>query len=76
MVQSFWEIVGTQVCYYSYGFASQYWRCSPSGVVPYNTWTYVTTTWDGSIMRHYINGELVFTDTATSGVGQTTAAIA
>ena len=34
--------------------------------MPYNTWTHIATTWDGSIIRHYIDGSLNWTDTQTS----------
>jgi len=64
--RNFWEIVGTQICFWSYSFANDYWRCSPSSLVPYNAWTQIVTTWDGSVIRHYINGELEWTDSSTS----------
>ena len=66
MLRNFWEIVGTQVCFWSYDFANTYWRCSASGSVPYNRWTHVTTSWDGLVIRHYIDGTLKWTDTQTS----------
>jgi hypothetical protein len=66
ILRNYWEIVGTQICFWSYDFANAYWRCSPSGVVPYDQWTHITTTWDGSRIRHYTNGNLVWTDSSTS----------
>lgn len=66
VLRNFWEIVGTNICFWSYDFADTYWRCSPSMSVPYDTWTHVTTTWDGSVIRHFSNGALVWTDSLTS----------
>lgn len=66
ILNAFWEVVGTQICYWSYSFVNQYWRCSASGAVPYNRWSQVTTTWDGSVIRHYVDGKQVWKDSATS----------
>lgn len=66
ILTSYWEVVGTQVCFFSYSFANPYWRCSLSDVVPYNQWTHIVTTWDGLIIRHYANGVLVWQDTSNS----------
>ena len=77
MVRNFWEIVGTEVCFWSYDFANDYWRCSGAGTVPLNAWSYVATTWDGSVIRHYVDGELVWTDGSTSsGTSQALTTIA
>lgn len=77
IVQSFWEIVGTQLCFWSYSFSSTYWRCTSSNAVPYNKWSFVATSWDGSIIRHYVDGKLVWQDTNTSsGTSQTFTTIA
>ena len=66
LLRNYWEIVGTSLQFWSYDFANDYWRSTASGVVPYDTWTHITTTWDGSVIRHYINGALVWTDSSTS----------
>ena len=66
IVQSYWEILGSKICFWSYDFAHDYWRCSDTGSVPQDAWSYVATTWDGSVIRHYVDGELVWTDPATS----------
>lgn len=62
----YWEIDGDHLDFYSYDFADDYWRGTTSGAVPYNQWINVCTTWDGSVIRHYINGELNWTDSQTS----------
>jgi len=67
VLNSFWEVVGTQICYWSYDFDNGYWRCSASNVIPYGRWTFVATTWDGSVIRHYANGQMVWKDTSISG---------
>ena len=67
ILRNFWEIVGTSVAFWSYSFDNDYWRQSSSGLVPYNEWTHVTTSWDGERVRHYINGELVYTQPSPSG---------
>jgi len=66
LLRNFWEIVGTSLQFWSYDFANDYWRATATGVVPYDTWTHICTTWDGSVIRHYINGELIWTDGSTS----------
>ncbi|MEA3344203.1 MAG: LamG-like jellyroll fold domain-containing protein [Patescibacteria group bacterium] len=66
MLRDFWEIVGDRVCFWSYDFANDYWRCSNVGSVPYNKWTHIVTVWDGSVISHYINGRLDWKDTNTS----------
>jgi len=66
MLNYYWEIVGTQVCFWSYDFANDYWRCSNSGSVPYDKWSHIVTVWDGSVISHYINGKLDWKDTNTS----------
>ena len=67
IIRNYWEIVGTTVAFWSYEFDNDYWRQSSSGLVPYNEWTHVTTSWDGERVRHYINGELVYTQPSPSG---------
>jgi hypothetical protein len=67
ILTNYWEIVGTTVAFWSYDFDNTYWRSSPNGSVPYNEWTHITTTWDGSKIRHYIDGELVYTQPSSSG---------
>jgi len=67
ILRNFWEIVDTSIQFWSYSFDDDYWRSSGSGAVPYNEWTHITTTWDGSVIRHYINGVLYWTDSNTSG---------
>lgn len=66
ILRNFWEVVGTSIQFWSYSFANDYWRSAGSGSVPYDTWTHITTTWDGSVIRHYINGELYWTDSNSS----------
>lgn len=66
LLRNYWEIVGTSIQFWSYDFVNTYWRASPSGTVPYDTWTHITTTWDGSVIRHYANAESVWTDSNTS----------
>jgi len=66
MFRNFWEIVGNNVCFWSYDFANDYWRCSTGSKIKYNKWSYVTTVWDGIYISHYINGELNWRDTAAS----------
>jgi hypothetical protein len=71
ILRDFWEIVGTSLQYWSYDFSETYWRASPSGTVPYDTWTHIITTWDGSKIRHYANGVLVYTQPeACTGTSQ------
>jgi hypothetical protein len=65
--RNFWEIVGTSLQFWSYSFDNDYWRATGSNVVPYNTWTHVCTTWDGTYIRHYANGSLVYTQPTASG---------
>jgi len=65
--RNFWEIVGTSIQFWSYSFDNDYWRASSSGLVPYNEWTHITTTWDGTRVRHYINGTLEYTQPDASG---------
>ncbi|MFW0862566.1 MAG: DUF2341 domain-containing protein [Candidatus Komeilibacteria bacterium] len=67
MLRNYWEIVSTQVCFFSYSFDNDYWRCNNTGTIPYNEWTHVVTTWDGVVVRHFINGELSWVDTSVSG---------
>ena len=67
ILTNYWEIVGTSLQFWSYDFDNTYWRSSPNGSVPYNEWTHITTTWDGSKIRHYIDGELVYTQPSSSG---------
>jgi hypothetical protein len=67
ILTNYWEIVGTSLQFWSYEFDNDYWRSTSNGQVPYNTWTYITTTWDGERVRHYINGTLVYTQPNTSG---------
>lgn len=77
MLNHFWEIVGTEVCFWSYDFANDYWRCSKSGSVPYDKWTHIVTVWDGSVISHYINGKLNWKDSSiSSGTSQSFATIA
>ncbi|MDP3837160.1 MAG: LamG-like jellyroll fold domain-containing protein [bacterium] len=76
LMRDYWEIVGTQICYFSYDFINEYWRCSANDALPVNTWTQVVTTWDGSVIRHYTNGNLIWTDPLTSsGTSQVFTAI-
>jgi prepilin-type N-terminal cleavage/methylation domain-containing protein len=71
LLRDFWEIVGNNICFWSYSFINTYWRCSISNSIPYNKWTFVVTTWDGLIIRHYANGKLIWTDpTSSSGTSQ------
>ena len=67
MFRNFWEIVGTSVQFWSYSFDNDYWRASASNLVPYNEWTHIITTWDGTYVRHYINGVLEYTQPTASG---------
>lgn len=67
MFRNFWEIVGTSVQFWSYSFDNDYWRASASNLVPYNEWTHIITTWDGTYIRHYINGVLYYTQPTASG---------
>ena len=66
ILRNFWEIVGTSLQFWSYDFANDYWRSTPSNTVPYDEWTHIVTTWDGSVIRHYANGSIVWTDSSTS----------
>ncbi len=66
MLRNFWEIVGKDVCFWSYNFEHDYWRCSTGSKINYDTWSYVTTVWDGTYISHYINGEFNWKDTAAS----------
>lgn len=66
IMRDFWEVASTELCYWSYSFANTYWRSTASGTIPDNTWLHVVTTWDGSVIRHYINGQLSWVDAATS----------
>ena len=71
LLRNYWEIVGTSLQFWSYDFANDYWRSTASNIVPYDTWTHITTTWDGSVVRHYANGELVWVDdNVSSGTSQ------
>jgi prepilin-type N-terminal cleavage/methylation domain-containing protein len=71
MLRDFWEIVEERVCFWSYDFANDYWRCSSTGSVPYNEWTHIVTVWDGSVISHYIDGKLDWQDTnISSGTSQ------
>jgi len=77
MLNHFWEIVGTRVCFWSYDFANDYWRCSTTNSVPYDEWIHIATVWDGSVISHYINGKLNWKDTNTSsGTSQSFSTIA
>ncbi|MBI2914085.1 MAG: LamG domain-containing protein, partial [Chloroflexi bacterium] len=38
-----------------------------NGAVPLNAWTHIAVTYDGTTRNYYINGELDFTSTATTG---------
>ncbi len=67
ILREYWEIVGTQICYFSYDFDDDYWRCNASNTIPYERWTHIVTTWNGSVISHYINGSLSWKDTVTSG---------
>jgi hypothetical protein len=71
LLRNFWEIVGTSLQFWSYDFDNDYWRSTASNIVPYDTWTHITTTWNGSVIRHYANGSLVWTDSnVSSGTSQ------
>jgi len=77
ILQSFWEIQGQNLCYWSYSFTSTYWRCTTSSPIQYNKWVYVATSWDGSIIRHYVDGKLVWQDSnPSSGTSQSFTSIA
>ena len=77
VLRDFWEVVGNQVCFWSYSFTNTYWRCSGSDAVPYDRWTYIMTTWDGSVIRHYADGRLIWTDSSpSSGTSQRFTSIA
>lgn len=67
ILRDYWEIVETSIQFWSYDFDNDYWRSSGNGAVPYNQWTHITTTWDGFVIRHYINGILYWEDPNTSG---------
>ena len=67
ILRNYWEIVGTSIQFWSYEFDNDYWRSSGNGAVPYGEWTHITTTWDGLVIRHYINGVLYWTDSNQSG---------
>ena len=66
MLRDYWEIVRTNVCFYSASFANKYWRCSTDSKVVYNKWTYLVTVWDGTYITHYINGNLSWKDPLSS----------
>ncbi len=72
IIEPFWEIVNNdQICFWSYNFINQYWRCSDTGSVPSGKWIFLATSWDGSIMRHYANGKAIWKDTvSTTGTSQ------
>ncbi len=71
MLRNFWEITNTRVCFWSYDFANDYWRCSNLGSVPYDKWNHIVTVWDGSVISHYINGQLDWKDSnPSSGTSQ------
>jgi hypothetical protein len=77
IIQSFWEIYDTNLCFWSYSFSHQYWRCTTTRPVQYNKWIHVATSWDGSVIRHYVDGKLVWQDTVTTiGSSQSFTAIA
>jgi prepilin-type N-terminal cleavage/methylation domain-containing protein len=66
IVGNFWEVVDTQLCFWSYDFAHDYWRCTAVGTLPKDKWVHVATSWNGSVISHYIDGKHVWTDTVTS----------
>ena len=73
IIRNFWEteVQYNRLGYWSYEFADEYWRYSTTDSVPSNEWTHCITTWDGSIIRHYINGDLNWADSsASSGTSQ------
>lgn len=77
ILNSFWEIVGNQLCYWSYSFVNTYWRCTTSNPIPYDKWSFIATSWDGSVIRHYVDGKLVWQDSSpSSGTSQVFAFIA
>ena len=43
-------------------------QCFNSGSVPLNTWTHIAGTWDGTIMRSYVNGHQVGTKSLSGTV--------
>jgi hypothetical protein len=67
MLRNYWEIVSKNICFWSYSFDNDYWRCSTNNKINYNEWTHIATVWDGSVITHYINGEIAWKDTNTSG---------
>jgi hypothetical protein len=76
LLNSYWEIHGTTLAFFSYDFANDYWRVSAGGTVPYDEWTFITTTWDGSKIRHYFNGSIGWdADSNSSGTSQNLATI-
>jgi len=36
---------------------------SPAGQVPFNSWSFVTTTYDGSVLKQYVDGQLINSET-------------
>jgi len=67
ILRNYWEIQGMNVCFFSYAFNNDYWRCSTDSKVVYNKWTYLVTVWDGTYITHYINGNLSWKDPSASG---------
>ena len=77
VLNSYWEVAGNNICFWSYDFADTYWRCSVDNSISYNKWSQIVTTWDGSVITHYVNGKLVWKDTNTSsGTSQVIVAVA
>ena len=65
ILQNFWELVGNNICYFSYKMSPDgvtvVWRCSTGNLIAYNKWSHVVTSWDNSVIRHYVNGKLIWT---------------
>lgn len=56
ILRNFFEVSGQQLQYWSYDLSQTYWR-STGNVIPYNQWSHLAMTWDGSRVRLYVNGK-------------------
>lgn len=67
IIRNFWETQSSnRLGYWSYSFTDEYWRLSETNAVPTEEWVHCITTWNGSVISHYINGEWNWTDSSTS----------
>ncbi|MBU6427010.1 prepilin-type N-terminal cleavage/methylation domain-containing protein [Patescibacteria group bacterium] len=62
ILQNFWEISNNQLCYHPTNYTAVRWSCA--GTIPYNKWVFVATSWDGSFLRLFIDGQMVLKDTS------------